>query len=386
MIATLARFLGVALLTKVIFDVFADDDGDEKMYDCHKDMLAFHNDRVALPEEERTAMRKRRDANRRRLKDGLKRDDEPAPVGCHSQGSYAMRTMKQDDDYDYDIDDGAYFTKESLVGPRGADKSAADAKEMVRKAVHDDCFKNPPEVLKNCVRIHYNAGYHVDVPVYRKTVRTNVVGEVEVVYELASSNWERSDPLAVTNWFRAENKRQSPDQDNSGQLRRDVRLLKKFACSRDSWKGRIGTGFMITKLITECYISNADREDKALYDTMVAIRDRLDRDLEIMHPVVHGEYLTRGPDDARARFLRDKLSEAIEKLDVLFEAGCTREQALKAWDSVFDETYFQARLEIREERTSTKSANILSAGLLIAGAEHDAVKAAVDKRGGGRYA
>jgi hypothetical protein len=37
---------------------------------------------------------------------------------------------------------------------------------MVRDAVDDDKFKKPPEVRPNCVRVFYEAGYHVDLPVY----------------------------------------------------------------------------------------------------------------------------------------------------------------------------------------------------------------------------
>ena len=57
-----------------------------------------------------------------------------------SQGSYAHHTMVQHPEKDYDIDDGVYFWKDDLKGPRGGDKSASDAKEMVRKAVHDERF------------------------------------------------------------------------------------------------------------------------------------------------------------------------------------------------------------------------------------------------------
>jgi len=158
------------------------------MKDCHKDMIAYHNQDVTLPEKEQSEMRDRRNANRRRLKDGLKRDEEPSSIGCRSQGSYAMRTMVQDPDRDYDIDDGVYFDKDDLKGPQGGDKTATDAKEMVREALDDGSFKRPPERLKNCVRVYYNAGYHVDIPVYRRITDINGQGVEETWYELASTD------------------------------------------------------------------------------------------------------------------------------------------------------------------------------------------------------
>ena len=395
MIPVWLKLLGVAVAGKVLFDALAEDE-DEEMYNCHDDILAYQNEKVTLPKVEQDEMRDRRNTNRQRLKDGLKRDGEPAPTGFQSQGSYAHRTMVQHKERDYDIDDGVYFWKDDLKGPNGGDKTAGQAKEMVRKALHDERFNRPPEVRTNCVRVYYNAGYHVDVPVYRKVKTTNIWGEEEVHYEIASSDWKRSDPAEVNRWFKRENERQSPDATNGRQLRRDVRLNKAFARSRESWRPRIASGFMITTLIVnECYRANAAREDKALYNTMVAMRDRLNWDLEIKHPTVEGEMLTSGPDDARTKFLREKLDWAIGELGVLFDPGCTREQALKAWDKVFNTTFFSERLE-DEKATEQKSegagtaAAALGAGvaaaLLIKGAEQAAAEEPVDKRGGGRYA
>jgi hypothetical protein len=59
-----------------------------------------------------------------------------------------MKTMVQHPDKDYDIDDGVYFDKEVLVGERGAEMSALQARQMVRNAIDDGSFKTPPEVRK----------------------------------------------------------------------------------------------------------------------------------------------------------------------------------------------------------------------------------------------
>lgn len=365
------------------------------MKDCHADMLAYHDDGVTLPNRERTEMRERRDSNRRRLKQGLERDGAPKPVDYRSQGSYAMRTMVQQPDKDYDVDDGVYFDQEQLKGARGGDRSAAEVKEMIREALHSDSFERPPEKLKHCIRVYYSAGYHVDVPVYRRIVEKDVWGNESLRVELASTDWKTSNPLAVTDWFLDANKAKSPNSDNSGQLRRVVRLLKAFARSRPSWREHVATGFMITTLVVERYSANTNHEDRAFYDTMVAIRDRLNWDLKIQHPTVEGEMLTKGPDDSRARFLREKLDLAIDELGVLFQWDCNREQALKAWDKVFNTEFFVDRLKT-ESVESRKSKDVgavakasgtgVAAGLMIQGAEKKAADKPVDKRGGGRYA
>jgi hypothetical protein len=360
------------------------------MHNCSSDVFGYHDDKVTLPQTERDEMRERRNSNRDRLKEGLKKAGKPAPLESRSQGSYAMRTMTRHPAKDYDIDDGVYFAKEYLVGPRGAEMSALDARQMVRDALDDGSFKKPPEARKNCVRVYYDAGYHVDVPVYRRVVTRSLLGTEVVHYELASSDWKRSDARDVTVWFDGENTHQSPDESNGRQLRRMTRDIKMFARSRSSWSGQILSGFGITKLVTECYRKNPGREDTALYDTMKAIRDRLNWDLVVKHPVTPNESITSGSDDAKARFLRDKLTNALTWFAPLFEANCTREKALKCWDKVYDTPYFSERLA-KEQKAETKFAafgapKILTSGLLRDGGVAAAAQEAVRKEGGGRYA
>lgn len=357
------------------------------MYNCAEDLLAHHDTQVTLVQADRDTMRERRNANRDRLKKGLKDKAKPAPREFKSQGSYAMKTMVQHPEKDYDIDDGVYFDKEALVGERGAEMSALQARQMVRDAVDDGSFKSPPEARKNCVRINYAAGYHVDVPVYRRVTSKDIFGNETHHYELASSDWKRSDARDVTAWFENENTAQSPDATNGRQLRRVTRQIKKFARSRASWTEQILSGFGITKLVTEKFCANTDFEDRALYDTMKAIRDRLNHDLNVPHPVTPNEMINNGHEDPKTRFLRDKLTEAIGNLSPLFEQECTRETALKCWDKVFSTTFFSDRVDAKagsERKSTIAGPAILTAGLVAS--EAAAAGRAVRKEGGGRYA
>ena len=322
------------------------------MYNCSKDILAFHNEEVTLPQVEQTNMRERRNANRRRLKNGLKSRGNPVPREFASQGSYAMKTMIQHPAKDYDIDDGVYFDKDALVGERGAELAALKTRQMVCNALNDGSFKTPPEVRKNCVRVYYEAGYHVDVPVYRRVIR-NIFNNQIHHYELASSDWKRSDARDVSKWFENENTQKSPDTVNGRQLRRVVREIKKLARSRESWSGQILSGFGITKLVTECFLGNAEREDRAHYDTMKTICDRLRWNLVVEHPVTPNETITNGDDDARARFLLARLTEAINNLAPLFQSDCSQSRALKCWDKVYATNFFSDRDKSKLEKNST---------------------------------
>lgn len=352
------------------------------MFDCADDVVAYHDDEVTLPQEERDDMRGRRDKNRTRLENGLEKAEKPSPEEFKSQGSYAMKAMVQYPDKNYDIDDGVYFDKRDLIGPRGAEMTALEVRQMVRDALDDGSFKTPPKTHNNCVRVTYDAGYNVDVPVYRRVIVSGEGTDYEKsVYELASTDWKRSDARDVTEWFENENSRQSPDDTNGRQLRRINREIKKYARSRSSWDGQILGGFGITTLVVECYRANVDREDKALYDTMKAIRDRLERSLSIKHPVTPNETITSDPDDSKARVLKEKLSDALEWLAPLFESDCDRKKALKCWDKVYATTFFGDRYDEDDEGIAAAS-SAQARSFLATSARPDVVR----KQGGGRYA
>jgi hypothetical protein len=262
------------------------------MFDCSKEVTCYHNEKVSLPSAEQTEMRGRRNANRDRLTNGLKKKEKPDVEEFVSQGSYSMKTMIQHPDRDYDIDDGVYFLKSNLVGDRGAEMSALNARKLVRDAVDDGSFKTPPEVRNNCVRVFYEAGYHVDLPVYRRFEQTTIWGQTETINELASTNWTRSDARDVSKWFGDNNKRLSPDSTNGRQLRRITRLVKMYAKSRPSWSGTLLSGFGITALVVECFRESDGRDDKAFRETITAIKNRLAINLVVAHPVTPNSFIT----------------------------------------------------------------------------------------------
>jgi len=99
------------------------------MKNCDSQVLKYQRNEVKLSDEERLDIKEKADTNRERLKGGLRAGEKPKPIGMHTQGSYSMKTMIQEDDGDFDIDDGVYFEKDDLVGPRGGDMSALDVRQ-----------------------------------------------------------------------------------------------------------------------------------------------------------------------------------------------------------------------------------------------------------------
>jgi len=339
--------------------------GVPSMYKTHKEITKYHNDKVRLPQSTQDTLRGHRDANRSRLTKGLLKAENPLPNEFVPQGSHAMYTINQHPKNDYDIDDGAAFEKDALVGDRGAEMTGLQARQMVRDAVDDNSFKKPPEVRANCVRVHYKEGHHVDIPVYRKC--TDIFDDEYL--ELASSSWRKSDPQGVTTWFNNAVTDKSPDSNNGQQMRRITRLMKRFATSRDSWNSP--SGFIISVLVDECYSSKLDRDDEALYETMRCVYNRLRSDLSVRHPVLN-EYLTKSDEDACMVGVRGHLEKALDDLQVLFD-DCTHKAAMAAWKKVFNDTFFDEQ---------TESEHRAAAGFAVASS---VPTAPVQKQGGGRF-
>ena len=320
------------------------------IYDSAKEMTKYHNEKVRLSEEESKKLKGYGDANLERLSKGLDKNGDPTYKDKIPQGSYAMHTINQHPDNDYDIDVGIIFDREDLKGSQGADKTALDARKMVCNAMQDDRFNTPPEVLKNCVRVYYEEGHHVDMPVYKRYKDDNG----DIIQELASSDWEESDPEAITNWYNNAVIDKSPDTANGRQMRRVTRLVKKWARSRSSWN--MPSGFIISVLVDEKYISKEGRDDEALYETLKAIRNRLLWNKQVYNPV-NGDLISDGK-EAQLQKMYDELNKALnEILYVLEKVDCSFEDAMNAWSKFFNDDFFKEQIE-KSEKSQRSSESI----------------------------
>ena len=285
-------------------------------------------------------MRGRRDSGRTRLENGLLKANHPLPYLVASQGSYAMRTMAQDSESDYDIDDGVYFEYEDLLDNKGNELEPKAARKRVKNALYDERLAFNAQVKNNCVRQYYPAGYHIDLPVYRTTWSQDFLGNETVKHELASGDeWVVSDARAVTKWFNGHvtQELKSGDLDIS-QLRIVVRLTKKMARSRKAWKNKTTSGICITKLVVDHMVYVTDRDDEALRATWQAIKNILAISRTVRHPV-QAKNLAEW-DDEGVGFFKDCLIESLKHLEALDKSDCNHEMAMKAWNKAFDTDYF----------------------------------------------
>ncbi len=312
------------------------------IYDCSTEMTKYHNEKVRLSEKDKDKLRGYRDTNLERLESGLAKNGDPAYKDSINQGSYAMHTLNQHPDNDYDIDVGIIFDRNDLKSNQGADMTALAARQMICDAMQDDRFNTPPEVLKNCVRVYYEEGHHVDMPIYRQYEDENV----DTIQELASSKWEESDPKAITEWFNDAVVDKSLDTANGRQMRRVVRLIKKWTRSRNSWN--MPSGFIISVLVDEKYMPKDGRDDEALYETLNAIRNRLSLNKRVYNPV-NGDLISDGK-ESQLGAMYNELDKALrETLYVLEDINCTYEEAMKVWSKFFNDDFFKDQISSSNE-------------------------------------
>lgn len=307
------------------------------MYDLCSKFNTFYRNHVVLPQEGQEELRRKKDLNIQRLKDGLEEYNEEystsyAVVETCVQGSMAMSTIVQNENNNYDIDVAIVFNKSCL-----GDKGAQATRNMVANALRRKTkqFNVEPEIKTSCVRVKYADGYHIDFAVYRRSYNES---NDEWIYEHAGSDWTVRDLSGLTEWFKEEN-------DNSdGKLRKAVRLSKMFCKSRESWKNMPG-GLLQTVLCQEKLQDSYDRIDELFYFAMKQVVDRLELKTSVIAPVDNGRDLTpRQSDIAKMTNWKNRLKSKLEDLDILFEDNCTKDDALQAWYGFFNHDYWNQQI------------------------------------------
>mgnify|MGYP000166491310 CR=1 FL=1 len=318
-------------------------------YNMHSELNEFYEKNVRL-KGEIDRLRELRDTNLNRLSDGLKALDRPNFTKSLLQGSIAMHTANKAPNNDYDIDIAVIFEKDDLPA------SPLEARKRVAAAIKEKAtgFSQEPEARANAVTIWYADGYHVDIAVYRRY--KNWLG-FEVL-EHAGTEWAERDPKAITDWFINDVTEQSPSEGifvtpgvAPKQMRRIVRWIKAFTKAREGWI--LPGGLVISTLVSECYKPHNDRDDIALYNTLEAIKSRLDYDCTVNNPTDSSKELTEKQKFlTEVKNLKKRLGSVLSKLEALFKDDCDDSKAQKAWNYMFQHDYWTP-----EATNLNKSAN-----------------------------
>jgi hypothetical protein len=228
-----------------------------------------------------------------------------------------------------------------LKDKNGTPLTPQQAKKMVRDAlIEGGGLSEEPAIKKNCVRVKYAAGHHIDIPVYR------VKGDLTAIKELAGETWQDSNPSEITDWFRRTEKNTQKSGEAEPQLRRLVRLVKKY--SRQNLDAQSPSGLILTVLTAEQHTTYDAREDHALRETLRKMQGRLELNNVVDNPANPAEKLSKDKDAAKIKALVDQIASSLKTLDVLDKPNCRRSETLRGWKEVLKTDYFDAEIEKAE--------------------------------------
>ena len=310
------------------------------MYDLSEELINFYNEHVKLPQDRIDELFEKKDINISRLEKGLEKYNEKNNTSyvvkeSYVQGSVGMGTVTQNEEKDYDIDVGI------LVDGNGIDSIGSDKiKNVILSAFNQQNlnFKTPPEKHTNCIRFTYYDGYQIDFAVYR---------DIDVV-EHAGSVWRERSPEAIQSWFDT----QKLDKGNS--LPVIIKLIKIFNKSRGHWK--MPGGLITTILVEESLATEHHTLDKILYYTIENIINRLDNDGNITSPVYpYQSILYNEKDKQKVESLKKRLKSHKEKLEILNNPNCTRLDAIEAWQTLFNHTFWDKLYSEEEQKVNDSS-------------------------------
>lgn len=273
------------------------------MADLHIEFKTFH-DRIVLTSSKKEYLRKARNAVRDKIRKHFREVLKLNIPKFQGQGSYAMGTTVNPLNGEFDIDDGVYLQHLDT-----SDKSDWPTPETVHRwlvQATDGHTSEKPMDKRTCIRVRYAGQYHVDLPAYGK-----LYGDY-LLAEKGDKGWHRSDPLALTDWFRDQVK-------NYGeQLRKMVRYLKAWANFQSGRLGAMPSGLILTVLVSNNYCAD-ERDDIAFADTIAAISNAVKFAFFVYNPVDAEEELTARLTEAqKIRFqkaIADVAEAAAEAID-----------------------------------------------------------------------
>ena len=201
------------------------------MAELQKQMLAYHDEIKLGTYEENADLRNKRDLLINELKESLAEEKVPGTdrklaFSKLDQGSYAMHTGVKPLDGDFDIDVGVIFDITA------DEYDSRQLKKLVRGKLNK---KSKRTVVFNrpCITVEYQAGYHVDLPIYAQNN-----GDIHIAWGKefsAEYSWYEADPVGLKTWIN----NVSANSDARAQFRRCVRYLKRWKDKHFSNNGNI---------------------------------------------------------------------------------------------------------------------------------------------------
>jgi hypothetical protein len=271
------------------------------MANLHKDFLSFDN-ALNIPKGKLKQLKTSEANIKRHIKSYLTEKKVPVPTLIR-QGSFVLGTLIRTKTDICDIDFGVrFFPDPQFAAP------------TLQKYIRDALAKVPnstlPKHKDKCIRLHYKAGYHIDVTVY---IQTNFSEPIR----LATKNgWLDSNPSGFKKWVESKGERQI------AQLKRLIRYTKAWA---DQQGKNMPKGVALTTLIAKDFVPHS-RDDLSLLYTLRNIYENLEADFCCKMPVEPFDDLLERMYVYRYSFL-SRLENLIKNLEKVTHARLSDEKA-----------------------------------------------------------
>jgi len=307
------------------------------MTNCHDLFQEFYG-KIELASHKKEYLMRARDSIRDKIRkyfgDTLKANVPKFLI----QGSYAMATIINPLDGEFDIDDGVYMQN------LGSDKSKWPKPETVHtwiKKALEGHTKEKIQDKRTCVRVIYSGNYHVDLPIY------GIYNNRAYLAEKGKLGWHISEPRKIVEWFKGHVKAKGE------QLRRLVRYTKAWA-DYQSKSGELPNGFTLSVLVVEGYVK-VERDDTSFAGTISKISERLSKSSVILNPVDKNEDLGKRISEAKYKNFLDRLASLLESASAALKEE-SKVEACKKWKNEFGARFPKCE-ELKVEDTPRKTSS-----------------------------
>jgi hypothetical protein len=307
------------------------------MADVQQQFEQFHTN-IRVDYEMSKTLREKRDIVVETIKKHMKENDRPIPSQL-LQGSYKMKTgVKPIADIEFDIDIGLRFSIHE------GDNKATEIREWVLEAIGD--HTNRVESKGPCIRVCYEAGYHLDIVCYAVWEDDSELYQYRLAHK--TNGWRHSDPpklIEYVNDARRPFESLTDSATQTDQFRRCIRYLRRWAdelrpVDGDSCKPS-GIGIVILSVfyrLTPSKFLDERPDDRTALDSLTyTLSQTVGR--------LHANKTTPEYEDILSSFSDDEMeqlkAEYLDLYNALNFAGTTADpiEACKRLQSVFGKDF-----------------------------------------------
>lgn len=248
------------------------------------------------------------------------------------QGSYKTKTNIRTKDDTCDLDDGVYFkNKPDDVTPKTLQKWVKDAVEGTTDAT--------PSHKNKCIRVDYQSGYNIDLPVFLFDKETDSHPQLAV----KNDGWQEDDPKEFIEEYNSK-------KDSDGQLQRIVKYLKSWS---DHKREKMPPGLAMTVLAMDHFQSNG-RDDVSLKYTLIEIENKIENNFHCYMPTTPKDDLFADYDETRKDNFLNNLSSFISDAKKAVDDEKNQLSASKLWKKHLGDRFPDGKDENKESTNASK--------------------------------